>query len=337
MARNTRRSRGLKKLAPAPMTMTFEMGSGGTSYIDISQCASILNRRFYRQGLNWAVAGMTIYANGTNKTVRVATLQKNWATFNSWKKGFALWREMNDQVLDTEPGIQGKYSDFKIFMDRSHMSNYTDNGEQTDITDSAGHTLLPVVCSPSDGTSLLPSTTNREWVYSQYIIPQAGGAAPSVSANITMNGGSGVGSTVPSVGLISGYGLSRARPNTEEPNAAATSADAWMNALFSLADTDDDIRDNLVEDNDKCPYPVAATGSVEERMPGGEFNLAGLELVSPPMTSAAGTDYSGRVTVPGFTAPCGLIYIKNDGAVTVQVHLVPGDHKGYMAVPMQEM
>ncbi len=319
------------------MTFTFEMGAGGTSYIDLSQCASILNRRMYRQGLNWAVAGMSVFANGTNKTVRIATLQKNWATFNSWKKGFALWREMNDQVLDTEPGIQGKYTDFKIFMDRSHMQNYIDNGEQTDITDSAGHTLLPIVASPSDGSSLLPSNTNREWVHSEYIIPQAGGAAPPVTARITMNGGSGVASSTPSVGLISGYGLSRSRPQTEEPNVAATSADAWMNALFSMADTDDEVRTNLVEDNDKAPYAIAGANSVEERMPGGEFNLAGLELVSPPITSSAGTDYAGRTQIPGFTAPCGLIYIRNDGAVTVQVHLVPGDHKGYMAVPMQEM
>ena len=36
MARNSRRSRGLKKLEPAPMTFTFELGAGGTSYIDLS-------------------------------------------------------------------------------------------------------------------------------------------------------------------------------------------------------------------------------------------------------------------------------------------------------------
>ena len=102
------------------MTLTFEMGEGGTSYIDLSLACSILNRRAYKQGYNWAVSGMTIYAQGTNKTVRVATLQNNWCTHNAWVKGKALYDKMNDQVLDDEPGIQGRYHDFKVFMDRSH-------------------------------------------------------------------------------------------------------------------------------------------------------------------------------------------------------------------------
>ncbi len=337
MARNTRRSRGLKKLEPAPMTFTFELGDGGTSYIDLSQCASILNRRFYRQGLNWVVAGMSIYANGTNKTVRIATLQKNWVTFNAWKKGFAIWQKMNEQVLDEEPSIKAKYHDFKIFMDRTHMVNYVNNGEQTDVTDSAGYTLLPVVASPADGSSILPSDTNREWDYSKYIIPQAGGAAPAEEAWITMNGQSSLTDANESVGLISGYGLSRSRPQLVDPNVPPTNTDSWMNQIFDMGATDEDVRDNLVAENDQAPYALSGPTSGQERYPGGESNLAGLELVSPPITSSAGTDYAGRTQIPGFTAPCGLIYIKNDGAVTVQVHLVPGDHRGYMAVPMQEM
>ena len=60
------------------MTLTFEMGDGGTGYIDLSLACSILNRRAYKQGYNWAVSGMTIYAQGTNKTVRVATLHHSW-------------------------------------------------------------------------------------------------------------------------------------------------------------------------------------------------------------------------------------------------------------------
>lgn len=337
MARNTRRSKGLKKLAPAPMTLTFEMGAGGTSYIDLSLAASIMNRRFYRQGMNWAVAGMTVYASGENKTVRISTLQKNWCTFNAWKKGFALWREMNDQVLDTDEGVQGKYADFKIFLDRTHMTNYADHGEQDSLTTTAGRTLLPIVCNSSTGASQLPDATNREWNYSEYIIPQAGGAAPAVTAGIHMNGGSQVTSTPPSVGLVSGYGLSRARPNVIDPNAPEFSADSWMTQLFDDGATHEDIRENLEDENDNAPYALYGDASGIEGYPGGEVNLVGLELVSPPITSSAGTDYSGRTQIPGFTAPCGLICVKNDGTLTLQVHLVPGDYKGYMAVPMQEM
>jgi hypothetical protein len=324
-----------KKITPAPMTLTFEMGDGGTGYIDLSLAASTVNRRAYKQGYNWAVSGMTIYAQGTNKTVRVATLQNNWCTHNAWVKGKALYDQMNDQVLDTEPGVQGKYHDFKIFMDRTHMTNYIANGLQSDVT-SAGHTLMPVVTSPADGSSIWPSTTNQEWNYSEYVIPTDGGALPPITANITMNGASGVASSPPSVGLISGYGLSRTRPQPLDPNSPTSSADSWMNSLFDLGGNDLEIRDILVEENDQPPYAVAGTASNQERYPGGEVNLAGLELVSAPITSSAGTDYSGRTTISGFTAPCGLIYIKNDGPVTVQVHLSPGPYRGYMALPMED-
>ena len=152
-----------------------------------------------------------------------------------------------------------------------------------------------------------------------------------------MNGGSNVAGSPPSVGLISGYGLSRSRPNVIEPNTPVTSADTWMNALFNVGGSDDELRDIIVDENDQAPYPISGDTSGQERYPGGEVNLAGLQLVSPPITSAAGTDYSGRTNINGFTAPCGLIYLKNDGAMTVQVHLVPGTHKGYLAEPMQDM
>ena len=56
-----------RNMEPAVQTMTFTNitapgGGLSTSYIDLSQCASIINRRFYRQGLNWAVAGFKITA-----------------------------------------------------------------------------------------------------------------------------------------------------------------------------------------------------------------------------------------------------------------------------------
>ena len=45
-----------KKIQPAVLTMQFELTNSGndsyvSNYIDLSQCASALNRRFYRQGI----------------------------------------------------------------------------------------------------------------------------------------------------------------------------------------------------------------------------------------------------------------------------------------------
>ena len=55
----------MKKIEPAVQTMTFVIDadpSSGVAYrfVDLSQCASLLNRRFYRQGINWAVSSMKV-------------------------------------------------------------------------------------------------------------------------------------------------------------------------------------------------------------------------------------------------------------------------------------
>jgi hypothetical protein len=39
---------------------TVAPGTTGTHYVDLSQIASIVNRRFYRQGINWALSGIKI-------------------------------------------------------------------------------------------------------------------------------------------------------------------------------------------------------------------------------------------------------------------------------------
>ena len=326
----------MPKLQPAPMTMTFELADSGVAFIDLSWAASILNRRAYKQGLRWYVGSMSVFASGTNKAVRVATLQNNWCTFNAWNKGKEMWDKMNDQVLDNEDGIQGRYHDYKIFMDRTHFENYLDKGVQT-TSASLGKTLLPVVYNPNSGAPIWPEPDNREWNYSEYVIPQDGGALPPIEPSITMNGGTSIGGTNKSVGLISGYAFSRARPNVVDPNAPTSSIDSWMNSLFDLGGNDLEIRDSLVEENDRAPYPMVGDSSGQERYPGGETNLSGLELVSPPITSSAGTDYSGRTNIPGFVAPCGLIALKTDGAVTIQINLVPGSHRGYMVDEMEDL
>ena len=63
--RNYRKSS--KKIQPAVMTMQFNLTNNkDATYafdtIDLSKCASALNRRFYRQGLQWAVAGFTFFS-----------------------------------------------------------------------------------------------------------------------------------------------------------------------------------------------------------------------------------------------------------------------------------
>ena len=59
------RKRGItkaKKMEPVPtkFTVVLPLTSSGSAYVDISECASILSRKFLRQGLAWAVKGMRV-------------------------------------------------------------------------------------------------------------------------------------------------------------------------------------------------------------------------------------------------------------------------------------
>ena len=128
MARNSRRSRGMKKLEPAVQTMIFSVsvaqGQTVNNFIDLSQCASLMNRRFYRQGLNWAVAGIQVHsATDADKLAGGLVLQKlpeTWIMSNAWEKGFRAWQKMNDEALEESESVRPRFLDFKIYADSDH-------------------------------------------------------------------------------------------------------------------------------------------------------------------------------------------------------------------------
>ena len=67
MARKYPTKKRKNKIEPAVQTLSFQLTSSPfevstTDYIDLSQVASLVNRRFYRQGINWAVGGFKFLA-----------------------------------------------------------------------------------------------------------------------------------------------------------------------------------------------------------------------------------------------------------------------------------
>ena len=56
------------KIQPSELTLRFrtpDFSGSDSFYVDLSQAASLVNRRFYRQGINWAVAGIKILSAGS--------------------------------------------------------------------------------------------------------------------------------------------------------------------------------------------------------------------------------------------------------------------------------
>ena len=124
MARKYSTKKRRTKIEPAVMTLTFATPSSSAgvrsrSYIDLSQVASLVNRRFYRQGINWAVAGFKVSSLKAG-SVSIMKLPNTWIMSNAWEKSFRHWTKMNNEALETTESVRPKFLDFKIYADADH-------------------------------------------------------------------------------------------------------------------------------------------------------------------------------------------------------------------------
>ena len=107
-----------------PVVTTFQLPSlpaNNYAYVDLSQCASMMNRKFFRQGLQWAVGGFTFMSSAeATGDVRVEKLPDTWIMANAWVKGFKTWQKLNREALAETESVAPKFLDFKIFMDSVH-------------------------------------------------------------------------------------------------------------------------------------------------------------------------------------------------------------------------
>lgn len=331
MARNTRRSNGMKKLQPAVTTLSFQVPTG-ESYVDIWLAASIANRRAYKQGFKPAISGMTLYTSNAG-VFSTFILPETWAMDNAYVKSKAMWNKMNDQVLDDEPDIQGKYHDFKIAMD----ANMVAQSVQCQVTP-AGKILTPIDeggnLTSADFTAA--SAPRADWSYSTIQIPNdpASGVTSEFSLHaVGPNQSIAAGDPVDSKGLITGYAKSRSRPQEQDPNVPL--GEGWMNELFDVGENNEEIRDDLADDNDRPPYALIGAASVRETYPGGSEEFPTLQVHDSAIVSA--TTVGGKTSIRGLMPACGLLKFSNTtGAVaTLQIHLVPGTNRGYMCESME--
>ncbi len=332
------RKRMKSKIQPAVQTLSFTtptiQSSGGTAqfYIDLSQCASLVNRRFYRQGINWAVASIKILSTAFNGSVTVAKLPNTWVMSNAWEKSFRAWQQMIKNATD-EAGtesIKGKFLDFKIYADATHHAN------------GFGDNLLPI-------DSLGNQATAGQWQPSEIEVPSLSGAASSQAWEMIAVGPNnpGVGASgLNAKSLIAGYAVSRALPNVTDPNVpddASLAGANWIMSMFTDGtEQDPDVTAMLEVTGDRAPYPYENDGTHTDTMyPGGETQLPALEIHSNEFQTP--TTVGGTTMIKGGNFPCGLMKFDctNTGDRTAnlvfEISLVPGHHRGYLCEPMTEM
>jgi hypothetical protein len=305
MAYRRSNGKGRKKIEPAVKTFSFATltNDAGRSYIDLSQVASLVNRRFYRQGINWAVSGFKV-SSLKSGVVNIYKLPETWVMSNAWEKGFRAWQRMNNEALEENESVRPRFLDFKIYADSAHhAAGY-------------GANLLP------RSSSVTPAVAG-EWEPSQIHIPSeapapGGGATRdreiiAVGASYPGAGASGF----DAVSLIDGYASSRGLPNVLDPNVPDDSSDVdgiapenWIGALFNYGtEQKKDVLVDMITENNIAPYPFENDGVNTDTMyPGGANQLSGLEWHDTVNIFEANATFGiGTQRMKGGLFPCGLI------------------------------
>ena len=288
-----------------------EVPPGGL-FIDIAQCLSIVNRKSYRQGMNYAIANMKIYAIDSG-SVMVNTLPNNWCMDNATTKIFETWKDQRAAVLKENPTLKAKWSDFKVFMNSHHA--------QLDV-------FANLIPSSPDGTPYLPG----EWNPSKVVAPIDGGAA-GTSNEVTVHvvgdhQPAGIfDATTTSLGAIASYQRGRALIQSPDPVHSGFIQDFYAQ-ISSHDEMGENILDNITNHNDNPPYN-------RDNMPGGPGQLY-LEIVDLATLNNYGdaTSFS-TYSVGPFVPALGLINVipnmNNNANVTFEIDLVPGKYKGVLA------
>ena len=327
------------KIQPAVQTLTFNFTPPGSPtgdylYLDLSQVASLVNRRFYRQGLNWAVSGFKLSTGKSSEgEVIINKLPNTWVMSNAWEKSFRAWQKMIAHATDDSgaQSIKGKFLDFKILANEKHFDTAITAGIQN---------LMPT----SAYTTGWNDATPGQWDYSEISIPNTiiGTPGDTEEKHLVAVGPLTAGKSY--VSLIPGYANSRALPSTVDPNtpAGASTSENWLLQMFNDGNLQDtEVIDILETTGNNPPYPFEGdlAGNADTMYPGGETQMPSLEVHDKNYITT--TTIAGTTFLKGGNFPCGLMEFQFFGyegsSITMQIDLVPGQHRGYLCEPMTDM
>jgi len=324
------------KIQPSVRTLTFPFGtladSLTTKYIDLSQCASLVNRRFYRQGINWAVAGFTLHVSSQlNGSVQIMKIPNTWVASNAWEKSMRAWLKQQNDAME-EAGAESaiaRFRDFKIHADETHVANGFGTNLVPAVKDNAGNWQLFGLGEWDPSQIVIPNATSTDVLPHESFLHMTGTNFYPVGTTAA---------TAQSRGMIEGYADSRAFPQSPDPvSPAIGSSNNWLRDMFDVGNDSNTITINATDRNDNLPYP-------QVDYPNGELNAN--ELQYHDQINLSATTVSGKSGARGANFPCGLIKLQIDQALQsvagvpqawLQVHLVPGSHKGYLCEPMTDM
>ena len=333
MAKRSKRNYGMKKMEPAPTRWTLATasipagtfdGSGNliepgriTQFFDCSQIASLLNRRFYRQGLGWVIGNITVLSQSNMQGgLTISTMPTTWPAYQAYKAAFQAWNRQQMEAVE-ESGAESAvaaFRDFKVYLDTDHVAA------------GFGANLLP---TDSQGNNPILG----EWEASQIVIPNAG--APGTNDERFLHlVGTNFNNPGASRGIIEGYADSRAFPQSPDPvSPNLDSTNNWMSQMFDVGDNIGDVLDNATDRNDNLPYD-------QINYPGGETNMPATQIMDFGYITS--TTIGGTTRFQGGIVPCGLVRLdlfnetNTAQNVILQFDVASGTHRGYMCEKMLE-
>jgi hypothetical protein len=305
-----------KKSNPTQIRLSFECDGGTTQFIDIARALSIINRKFYRQGVYYYVNSVEVY-NNESGVIDLHTLPDTYVTKNSWNRGFQLFQKMNAMTNTPVSGVvRPKYHDFKVYFNSTHQQRGSIN---------------PVMTTINNGSA---AYAPDEWDYSRFVSADSDGDLNQDNDALNQEADdfyvhmlgvhTGNSNNWTSVGLIKSYAESRTTvPNDDNINNVVDITDPLLNIFdFSSEEQINDIIENLISDNDKPPYDQNAyVGEISTSMQ--HVARIGTEV---------GVGRIGRAA--GFCAPMGLICVDPWDVATgyrLVLNLAPGTYHGVYA------
>lgn len=324
------RKRGAIETAERDLWFQIDGGAQQVVNIDIGQCLSLLNRRMYRQGMQYVVEGLELHSDSVvNATIY--RLPETWIVASAWEKVMRAWLEQQDEALEESDrqSLTAKYRDFKIYFNESHQ-----------IAGSASN-AVPFGCTD---LSALPTDVEYDWEYSQIVIPNDTTPGNTTERYLHMIGDDSA-AVDESSGMIKAYAESRSRPFPVDPNTVGplSNQGGILGEMVDVGDDDTDIIQNARSNNQQIPYPTGYFTSTEW-YPGGANQFTSLGQLECIMSvrNTAPIGEGGIISTtyaPGFLASCGLIQVLVDafaeeGTAFFKVGLSPGDYKGVMARSM---
>ena len=309
------------KTQPAVVSLFYEMptsAAGVSRFIDLSSDLSRLNRKLMRQGYQYAVAGVTVTDDVgvvSALDVSISTAGNTWITQNAWTKGRALWDEMNQEVLDDNPSVQGKWADYKVSLTENMAAANT-------------------IAALNGAAGALPG--GYEWAKSTYVVPQhdvdpaTGLVQPALEFTACLVGPDDLPNGVFS--LVKAYEDSRATVQDITPNVPTALPTSFYLQLTDDGSQDLELATVIIDQNDQPPYSMNAGA-----YPGGAAFTT--SEATTRVARGVKNDFTPTLHLPGFTAECGLLRIDAVRSVgtdncRIQIHLAPGSYRGVMAVPM---